>query len=63
VLRKIFGPNRYEGAGEWRRRGALRTVLLTEYYSGDQTNRNTRGGACSTYGGDVRYLQGSGGET
>jgi hypothetical protein len=28
--------------------GVLRSVLLTEYYSGDQTKNNEIGGTCST---------------
>ena len=33
-------------------------MLLIEYYSGDQTNNNRMGGACSTYGGEERCLTG-----
>jgi hypothetical protein len=46
VLRKIFGPNRDEVTGEWRRLHALWCVLLTKYYFGDQI-KNERCRACS----------------
>jgi hypothetical protein len=41
VLRKILGPKINEVTGEWRRlhKGALYSVLLTKYYSGDQVMR------------------------
>jgi hypothetical protein len=38
-------------------------VLITKYYSGDQIKKNEVGGACSTYGGGERCIQGFGGET
>ena len=38
-------------------------VLLTQHCSGDQTKKNEMGGACSTYGGEERCIQGFGGET
>ena len=31
-------------------------------YSGDQIEKNEIGGACSTYGGEERFLQGFGGK-
>ena len=31
--------------------------------SGDQIEKNGKGGACSTYGGEQRCIQGFGGET
>jgi hypothetical protein len=34
----------------------------TKYYSGDQIENNETGGACTTYGGKERCIQGSGGE-
>jgi hypothetical protein len=38
-------------------------VLLTKYYSVDQMKKNEMDGACGTYGGQERCLQGFGGET
>ena len=37
--------------------------ILTQYCSGDQIERDEMGGACGTYGGDERYIQGIDGET
>ena len=34
-------------------KGALCSVLLTKYHSGDQIKNNRMGKACSTYGGEV----------
>ena len=34
-----------------------------KYCSGDQIEKNEMGGACSTYGGEERCMQGFGGET
>ena len=53
VLRRIFGPKRSEVTGEWRKlhnEELKRSVLLTQYCSGDQIEKET-GGACSAYGG------------
>ena len=38
-------------------------VLPTQYCSGDQREKNEIGGACRTYGGEERCIQGFGGET
>jgi hypothetical protein len=38
-------------------------VLLTQYCTGDQIEKNEMGGAGSTYGGDERFIQGFSGET
>ena len=38
-------------------------VLLTKYQSGDQIRKNEIGGACSTYRGQERFIQGFSGET
>jgi len=59
VLRRIFGPNR--GLEKTTLRGALWSVRLTKYYSGDQTEKNDMGGTCSTYGEEM-CIQGFCGE-
>ena len=59
MRRRIFGPN--GGLEKTTFRGALWSVRLTKYYSGDQFV-NEMGGACSTYG-DERCVQDSVGET
>jgi hypothetical protein len=41
----------------------LNEWLLTQYCSGDKIEKNEMDGACSTYGGDERRIQGFGGET
>jgi len=63
VLRRIFGPKRDEVTEEWRKlhNEDLNGLLLTQYCSGDQIEKNEMGGACSTYG--ERSIQGFGGET
>jgi hypothetical protein len=38
------------------------SVLLTQYCAGDKIRKNEMGGACSTYGGGERFVQGVGGE-
>jgi len=53
VLRRIFGPKRNETAGVWRKlhnEELNDLLLLTQYCSGDQIEKNEVGGACSTYG-------------
>jgi hypothetical protein len=50
VLRKIFGPTKYEVTGEWKRlRVSAKSALHTKYYSDDDIEKI--GGACGTYGG------------
>jgi hypothetical protein len=39
------------------------SLLLTKCYSDDQIEKNEMGGACSTYRGEKRCIQGFGGET
>ena len=56
VLRRIFGPKRDEGTEEWRR---IHIEDLSDLYS----SSNIIWVACSTYGGEQRCTQGSGGET
>jgi len=64
VLRRIFGYRRDEVIREWR--GAhneeLNGVLLTQYFWGDKIKKNEICGACSTYGGEERRIEGFGGE-
>jgi len=62
VLRKIFGPNWDEVTREWRK---LHNKELNDLYSTSSIVRviksrriRGRGGACSTYGGEVRRIQG-----
>jgi hypothetical protein len=43
--------------------GAEWSILLTQYCSGDKTEKNETGGACSVYGGKEKSIQGFGGET
>ena len=37
-------------------------MICTQYSSGDKTEKNEMDGACSTYGGEKRRIQGFGGE-
>jgi hypothetical protein len=65
VLRRIFGPRRDEVRREWKKL-TLRSLLIyifAQYCSGDKIEKNEMGGACSTYGGEERLIQGFGGET
>ena len=59
---RIFGPKRDEltGGGE---NYIMRSLMLTQYYSGDQIEKNEMDGACSAYGGGEGHVQGFGGET
>ena len=43
--------------------GALLSLPLARYYSGDQIKKNEMGGSCDTYGGEDKCVQGFGGET
>ena len=55
VMKRIFGCERDEVTGEWRKllSEALNNLSpLTKYYSGDQIEKNQMGWACSTYGGE-----------
>jgi len=36
----------------------LLSVLLTQYCSGDKIEKNEMAGACSTYGGEDRFIHG-----
>ena len=61
MLRRIFGPERDEVIGDWRK---LHNWELHDLYcspnivSGDKIEKNEMGGACGTYGGKERRLQG-----
>ena len=61
MFRKMFGPRKDEVTGEWRR---LHNEELNDLYSspnicaGDKIEKNEMGGACGTYGGKERRLQG-----
>jgi hypothetical protein len=64
VLKRIFGPRRDEVTGEWRRLHHEKLYdLPSKYYSGHPIGKNKMGGACGTYGGQQRCIQGFGGET
>jgi hypothetical protein len=56
-LRGIFEPEREEIIEEWRKLHNVElkgSVLLTQYCSGDQIEKNGMGGACGMYGGVER---------
>jgi hypothetical protein len=64
VLRRIFGLKRDEVTREWRK---LHNEELNGLYSLPNIvpvikSKRLMGGACSTYGGRERCVQGSGGE-
>ena len=63
VLRKKFGPKTDEvkGNGENYLMKSFVIWTLTQYCSGDKIENET-GGACSTYGGEERCIQGFDGE-
>ena len=64
VLRRIFGPRRDGVTGDWRKlHNEELNVLLNQYFSSDQIEKNEMGWACSTYRGEDRCVQGFGGET
>jgi hypothetical protein len=60
VLGKILGSRKNEVT---RKRRLLCSVLLTKCHMGAQIKKTEKGGACSTHGGEKRYIQGFGGET
>jgi hypothetical protein len=59
VLRGVFGPKRAEVTGEWRKlhNEELNGLYSSPNFSGDEIE-NEMGGACSTYGGEGRCIQG-----
>jgi len=65
VLRRILGPKRDEvtGGGE---NGIMSILIIcnpNQTFSGDQIEKNDMRGACSTFGGKEKCIQGFGGET
>jgi hypothetical protein len=54
ALKRILGTKRDGVAAEWRK---------LHNYSGDQIEKNDKGGACSTYVGEERCTQGFRGES
>jgi hypothetical protein len=52
VRRRIFGPEREEVAGGWRR---PHNVQFTKYY-GDQLKEDEMGGTYSTHGRDAKSI-------
>ena len=63
VLRRIFGPKRGKVTRKWRKLYSEELLTIHVYYAGDQIEKNEMGGACSTYGGEERCIQGFGGKT
>jgi len=66
ALRRIFGPKRDEVTGEWRKLHNVELndlLLLTQYFASNKIKKNEMGGACGTYGGGERRVQGFGWET
>jgi hypothetical protein len=66
VLRRKFVPRRDEVTREWRK---LNNEALNDLYSTPnivgviKIEKTEKGGACSTYGGEDRRIQGFGGKT
>jgi len=65
VLRRIFGPKTDELTEEWRKLHMRSLIICTPHpvFSSDKIEKNENGGACNTYGGEERSIQGFGGET
>jgi hypothetical protein len=65
VLRRIFGPKKYELTGEWKRLHdkELYALYSTRYDSGDQIKKTEVGRICKIYGGQERCIQGFSEET
>jgi hypothetical protein len=65
VLRRIFGPERDEVTGEWRKlhNEGLKDLYCSPNSVGGQIQKNEKGGACNTHEGEERCIQGFGGET
>ena len=60
VLRRIFGLERDEVTGDWRK---LHYEELNDTLSGDQIEKNEMGRACSANGEEERRIQDFGRET
>ena len=65
MLRRIFGTKRNEVTGEWRK---LHDELNDLYSLSNNVRvikieKNEMGGSCGAYEGEVRRIQGFGGET
>jgi hypothetical protein len=60
VVRRVFGRERDEVTGEWRRlhNEELYALCKTKHCAGDKIEKNNMGKACSMYGGDTGYLWG-----
>jgi hypothetical protein len=53
-----------QGKFQWtKQRGALRSLRITKYYSGDQVKEKVVGGAYNMFVGEERCVRGFGGET
>jgi hypothetical protein len=65
VLRRLFGPKRVEVTGWWRELSneELNDLYCSPYIFRVIKGNNEMNGACSTYGGEERCVQGFGGET
>ena len=63
VLRKVFGPKRDEGTGEWRKLHNEELIDLYQLLFGEQIKKNEMGGICSMCGEQEKGLQGYRGET
>jgi hypothetical protein len=58
LLRIIFGPKRNEVTGDWRELHNEELYdLYSNYYAGDQIEKNEMGGACSMYRGLERVYR------
>jgi len=62
VLRKICGPKRDEITWDWSRLHKKPHNLYSSPNSTWVIKKNEMGGACYTYGGEERHIQGFGGE-
>jgi hypothetical protein len=61
-----FGARRDELTREWRKlhnEELERSLLSTQYYSGDKIEKKEMGRACSAYGGEERPMRCFGGKT
>ena len=71
VSRRTFGAKTDELRWKWRKLNeeelndlcCLMICITHPIFSGDQIEKKEMGGACSTYGGEGRCLEGFGGET